>query len=107
MAIAAGGAEAAIEAADIALVDGDLGRLIILRQLSHQTLRVIEQNFWLAVSTNAIGIALAAAGRINPLMAGLLHVIHTIGIMANSSRLLKWEPAMTRPPGEVPGTLTP
>ena len=100
VAMGAGGAEAAIEAADIALVDSDLGRLVVLRQLSHQTMRVIEQNFWLAVSTNAIGIALGAAGRINPLMAGLIHVLHTLGIMVNSGRLLKWEPGMTRPAGK-------
>jgi cation-transporting P-type ATPase C len=100
VAMAAGGAETAIEAADIALVDGDLGRLVVLRQLSHQTLRVIEQNFWLAISTNAVGIALGAAGRINPIMAGLLHVLHTLGIMVNSSRLLKWEPGATIPPGK-------
>ena len=104
VAMAAGGAEAAIEAADIALVDGDLGRLIMLRQLSHQTLRVIEQNFWLAISTNAVGIALGAAGRINPLMAGLIHVLHTLGIMVNSSRLLKWEPGVTRPPEKGGGS---
>ena len=95
VAVGAGAAETAIEAADIALVDGDLGRLVTLRQLSHQTLRVIEQNFWLAVSTNAVGIALGAAGRINPLAAGLLHVLHTLGIMVNSGRLLKWEPPKT------------
>jgi cation-transporting P-type ATPase C len=56
--------------------------------LSHGTLRVIEQNHWLAVSTNVVGIVAGAAGWITPLLAGLLHVVHTIGIMANSSRLL-------------------
>ncbi len=97
VAMGAGGAEAAIEASDIALVTSDLGGIATLRQLSHQTMRVIEQNFWLAVSTNAVGIALGAAGRISPIMAGLIHVLHTLGIMANSSRLLKWEPGVTPP----------
>jgi cation-transporting P-type ATPase C len=88
IAMGAGGAEAAIETADISLADSDLNRLASLRQLSHGTLRVIEQNHWLAVSTNVVGIVAGAAGWITPLLAGLLHVVHTIGIMANSSRLL-------------------
>jgi cation-transporting P-type ATPase C len=88
IAMGAGGAEAAIETADISLADSDLNRLASLRQLSHGTLRVIEQNHWLAVSTNVVGIAAGAAGLITPLWAGLLHVVHTMGIMLNSSRLL-------------------
>ena len=104
VAMGAGGAEAAIEASDIALVTSDLGGIATLRQLSHQTMRVIEQNFWLAVSTNAVGIALGAAGRINPIMAGLIHVLHTLGIMANSSRLLKWEPGVAPPSSDTQPT---
>jgi cation-transporting P-type ATPase C len=82
-----------VEAADIALADNDLNRLIRLRQLSRQTLRVVEQNHWLAVSTNALGILLATAGRLSPLTAGLFHVVHTLGIMLNSRRLLRWVPS--------------
>ncbi len=66
VAMGAGGAEAAIETADISLADSDLGRLVSLRHLSHGTLRVIEQNHWLAVSTNVLGIAAGAAGLITP-----------------------------------------
>jgi cation-transporting P-type ATPase C len=92
IAMGAGGAEVAIEAADIALLDSNMERLITLRQMSKQTLRVIEQNHWLAVSTNVAGVALGAAGAITPIMGGLLHIVHTLGIMLNSSRLLGWEP---------------
>jgi cation-transporting P-type ATPase C len=97
VAMGAGGAEAAIEAADISLVDSDLERLLYLRRLSRQTVRVIEQNHWLAVSTNVIGMGLGAGGLITPLLAGLLHIVHTVGIMGNSSRLLRWSPR-ERPP---------
>jgi cation-transporting P-type ATPase C len=93
IAMGAGGSEVAVEAADIALADNNLKRLIRLRQLSRQTLRVVEQNHWLAVSTNGVGILLAAAGRLSPLTAGLFHVVHTLGIMLNSRRLLRWVPA--------------
>jgi cation-transporting P-type ATPase C len=92
VAMGSGGAEAAIEAADISLIDSNLERLLFLRRLSRQTLRVIDQNHWLAVSTNVVGMGLGATGLITPLLAGLLHIVHTLGIMVNSSRLLRWNP---------------
>ncbi|MBN2231390.1 MAG: cation-translocating P-type ATPase [Deltaproteobacteria bacterium] len=91
IAMGAGGAEVAIEAADIALVDSDLERLVRLRQLSRQTLAVIEQNHLLAMSTNVGGVIFGAAGLLTPLMAGALHIVHTLGILVNSTRLLGWE----------------
>jgi cation-transporting P-type ATPase C len=91
IAMGAGGSEVALEAADIALVDSDLTRLLMLRQLSWDTMRVIEQNHWLAVSTNLIGMALGAFGTVGPVVAGLIHIVHTLGIMLNSGRLLTWE----------------
>jgi len=89
VAVEAGGAEAAVEAADIALVAGDLGQLTILRRLSHRTLRVVEQNHWLAVGTNLVGVFLGATGSIAPALGGALHLVHTLGILLNSSRLLQ------------------
>jgi cation-transporting P-type ATPase C len=91
IAMGAGGAEAAVEAADIALARSELGDLMILRLLSHRTLRTIDQNFWMANLTNILGILLGASGWFSPVMAGTLHVAHTLGIMLNSSRLLWWE----------------
>jgi cation-transporting P-type ATPase C len=91
IAMGAGGAEAAVQAADISLMDSDLRRLTALRQLSRQTLHVIEQNHWLAVGTNIAGILLGAFGWLTPIMAGMTHVFHTGGIMVNSSRLLRWK----------------
>jgi manganese/zinc-transporting P-type ATPase C len=91
VAMGAGGAEVAIEAADVALVDSELERLVTLRQLSHKTLRTIEQNYYLATSTNVLGIVLGAAGWLTPVMAGMLHIVHTLGIVLNSSRLLNWK----------------
>ena len=92
IAMGAGGAEVAIEAADIALVDSELERLVTLRQLSHKTLEVIDQNYYLAVSTNIMGVLLASVGWLTPIMAGGLHIVHTLGILLNSSRLIRWEP---------------
>ena len=103
VAMGAGGAEVAIEAADIALVDSDLERLVTLRQLSHKTLRTIGQNYYLATSTNVLGIFLGAFGWLSPVMAGMLHIVHTLGILVNSSMLLKWQaPGLPEPSKEKP-----
>ena len=91
VAMGAGGAEVAIEAADIALVDSELERLVTMRQLSRRTLRTIDQNYYLATGTNVLGVILGAGGLLSPVMAGMLHIVHTLGILMNSSRLLNWE----------------
>ncbi|RNE88658.1 cation-translocating P-type ATPase [Marichromatium sp. AB31] len=89
IAMGSGGSEVAIEVADIALADSAMGNLAELRALSRQTLRVADQNYYLAVGTDVAGIALGAAGILSPAMGGLIHVTHTLGILANSSRLLR------------------
>lgn len=88
VAMGAGGSEVAVEAADVALLHNDLEDLLRLRRLSEAAFRVIEQNFWLATATNVAGAGLGAFGIITPVMAGLLHTAHSLGIMINSSRLL-------------------
>ncbi|MEF2230784.1 MAG: cation-translocating P-type ATPase [Pseudodesulfovibrio sp.] len=94
VAMGAGGSEVAIEAADIALVTDDLTGLVYVRSLSQATLRVVHQNFWIATGSNLAGVALGAAGLLSPVMAGLLHIVHSLGVLANSSRLLRYEPSV-------------
>jgi len=105
IAMGAGGSEVAIEAADIALVDDNLEGIVYLRGLSRSTMRVVQQNFWIATGSNLVGMALGALGLLSPLAAGFLHIAHTLGILANSSRLLNYRaPALER--GEPAGLLT-
>jgi cation-transporting P-type ATPase C len=92
IAMGAGGSEVAIEAADIALVTDDLNGVAYLRSLSKTTMRVVQQNFWIATGSNLAGMALGALGMLSPVAAGLLHIFHTLGILANSSRLLSYQP---------------
>jgi len=91
IAMGVGGAEVAMEAADIALADSNLEGLMRLRNLSHQTMKVIDQNHYLAVSTDLIGAFLGMIGVLSPVMAGMIHILHTGGILLNSGRLLSWE----------------
>ncbi|QTA87004.1 heavy metal translocating P-type ATPase [Desulfonema magnum] len=94
VAMGAGGSEVAIEAADIALVKDDLKGIIYVRVLSHTTMKVVHQNFWIATGSNIVGVVLGALGILSPVMAGLIHITHTVGILANSSRLLFYEPQL-------------
>ena len=66
--------------------------LIYVGDLSRATLRIAEQNYYLAVGTNLAGVALGAAGWLTPAMGGLIHITHTLGIMLNSSRLIRARP---------------
>lgn len=93
VAMGAGGSEAAVATADIALADDDLRKLVFVRQLSQQTRRVIRQNFWLAVTTDLLGSVLAVWGRLSPVLGGMLHVGHALAISANSARMLTWQPS--------------
>jgi cation-transporting P-type ATPase C len=111
VAMGAGGSEAAIESADIALAASDLEDLVTLRLLCRKALRTVEQNFWLANTTNIAGILLGAMGWLPPVLVGVLHVGHTLGIMLNSSSLIGWEPTAlllrsgeTLPPSPEPMT---
>ena len=92
IAMGTGGSEVAIEAADIALVGDNIRGVVYVRSLSHATIKIVHQNFWIATSSNIAGVILAALGLLSPVLAGFIHISHTIGIMANSSRLLFYKP---------------
>jgi cation-transporting P-type ATPase C len=89
VAMGAGGSPVAIEAADIALVRDDLRDLVYVHTLSQDTLRVVYQNFWIATGSNILGVVLGVTGQLSPMAAGLIHIVHTLGVLANSSRLLR------------------
>jgi cation-transporting P-type ATPase C len=105
VAIGAGGSETAVATADIALVRSDLEDLVRLRMLSRRTIKTAEQNFWIATIVNIGGILLGVTGWLSPVMAGTLHIVHTLGIMLNSSRLIRWNPPGPR--GSPRGAQTP
>ena len=92
LAMGAGGSELAIEAADIAMVDDNLASVVFVCALGRQTMRVIGQNFWIATGSNIGGLILGALGLLSPVAAGMLHMAHTAGVLANSARLLRFAP---------------
>jgi cation-transporting P-type ATPase C len=88
IAMGAGGSDVAVEAADIALIQSDLTRLLAMRQLSLKTMRIIKQNYAYSMGINAMGMGLGAMGLISPLMGGLIHVFNSLVVIGNSSRIL-------------------
>jgi cation-transporting P-type ATPase C len=92
VAMGLGASEIALEASDIALANGDLADLVYLHDLSEKTLALVRQNFWLATTTNIMGVALGLGGRMTPFGAGILHLVHSFGILVNSLRLFFFNP---------------
>jgi len=84
---AAGGSEVAIAVSDIAITHSHPEDVVNLYDVSKKSLNVVNQNYYIGTGTNLIGVGLSALGRLTPVGAGLIHIIHTAGIMANSSRL--------------------
>lgn len=84
---ASGGSEAAIEVSNIAITNSNPQDILNLYDLSAQSLRVVSQNYWIGTTTNLASVAFAAFGALSPVMAGAMHIAHTVGIMANSSRI--------------------
>jgi manganese/zinc-transporting P-type ATPase C len=92
IAMGAAGSDVAIETADVALASDDLRHVADAIRISRRTMRVIRQNYSLALGVNSIGLFLAAAGSINPIIAAVLHNLSTIAVVSNSSRLINYDP---------------
>jgi cation-transporting P-type ATPase C len=92
-AMGAGGSDVAVETADVALASDDLTQVADVMDISRRTMRVVRQNYGMALGVNSIGLYLAAAGTINPIIAAVLHNLSTLLVVFNSSRLIRYNPA--------------
>jgi len=84
------GTDVAIEASDLTLVSGDLLGAPDAIRLSRATLRTIKQNLGWAFGYNVAALPLAAAGLLNPLIAGAAMALSSLSVVANALRLRRF-----------------
>ena len=90
------GTDVAMKSADIILVRKNLEVIPDAIALSRRTLRTIRGNLGWAFAYNVAAIPLAAAGLLNPLIAGLAMSLSSVFVVTNSMRLRKFRSGQTR-----------
>jgi P-type Cu+ transporter len=84
------GTDVAIEASDLTLVRGDLNAAVDAIRLSRKTLATIKGNLFWAFAYNVAALPLAAAGLLNPMIAGLTMALSSVFVVSNSLRLRRF-----------------
>ncbi len=89
IAMGVAGTDAALEAADVALMGDDWRRVPEAIRIGRRAFRTIQQNIAFGVLFNVVGIGLASVGILRPVMAAAAESLPDVAVFVNSSRLLR------------------
>jgi Cd2+/Zn2+-exporting ATPase/Cu+-exporting ATPase len=89
IAMGVAGSDVAIEAAHIALMREDWTLVPEVFRIAQRTMRVVKMNIGFTAVYNLVGLTLAALGYLPPILAAAAQSLPDLGILANSSRLLR------------------
>jgi P-type E1-E2 ATPase len=90
IAMGAGGTHAALEAADIALMTDDLGKIAVARAIARRAYRTVQENLFVGVGVvHVLGITAALLGWIGPIEAAVIHLGPDVLVFVNSVKLLR------------------
>jgi Cu+-exporting ATPase len=94
------GTDVALEAADVALMRGELGGVLTAHALSGATIRIVKQNLFWAFGYNVVLIPVAAGLLyplwgilLSPILAGAAMAFSSVSVVINSLRLKRWQPS--------------
>ena len=85
------GTDVAVQAADIVLMRSDMRAIPMSLRLSQATLHTIKSNLFWAFAYNTIAVPVAAAGLLNPMIAGAAMAFSSVFVVLNSMRLTRFE----------------
>ncbi|MEU7383305.1 DUF1490 family protein [Streptomyces sp. NPDC042207] len=80
----------------VSIAGNDLRQVTAVVELSRHTLRVVRQNYGLAIGVDLLGLLASAGGSMNPVLAALLHNMSSIAVVGNSARLVNHTPHLPR-----------
>lgn len=90
IAMGGGGTQAALEAADIALMTDDLAKIVGARAIAKRAYRTVQENLFVGVGVvHVLGITAALLGWIGPIQAAILHLGPDVLVFLNSVKLLR------------------
>ena len=86
------GTDVAMHAAGVTLMRGDLALVASTIDISRRTYAKMRQNLFWACVYNVVGIPLAAAGLLNPVIAGAAMAFSSVSVVSNALLLRRWRP---------------
>ena len=90
IAMGGGGTQTVLEAADIALITDDLGKIAAARAIARRAYRTVQKNLFVGVGVvHVLGITAALLGWIGPIQAAIIHVGPDVLVFVNSVKLLR------------------